>query len=325
MMLIKKLGLMALATISTASLVTMAVATSSQLNLSKADTSYSCNDIVFSETVGNPNATTDITSLAKKKVTNLDCSMTEWNHAYYALNMTSTAIKIGGQNDSAIGSVKLTLNQGMTASKLIIYAAGWLNDTNIKLGVNGSYQDLPQTTGEYEFLPYIFELGEQLNEIVLSNNNTGTKSRVVISKIVLRLYNEALDEGSSTDTNVELITGTNASACTVNNKDGIKVGTSSKGGDMSIKVETGVTRLILYAAAWKGVTNLSLNITKETTNLGSITLTPDNGISNNSPFTLIGNEEDFKFEIDVNTTTETTFKFTSSIAKRFVIWNASVE
>lgn len=138
----------------------------------------------------------------------------------------------------------------------------------------------------------------------------------------------ALIAGSSSAwaADVTLVKGTNATDCEVNEKAGIKVGTSSKGGDMSIKVPANTTKLILYAAAWKGVTGLSLNISGATANPTSIALTADDGISNNTPFTLSGNEDNFKFEIALSDiTAETTIKFTSSIAKRFVVWGASAE
>ena len=125
---------------------------------------------------------------------------------------------------------------------------------------------------------------------------------------------------------VTLAPGTNGSACKVNNKAGIKVGTSSKGGDMSITVPANTTTLHLHAAAWKGVSGLSLNISGATANPTSISLTADDGISNNSPFTLNGNESDFEFSIALsNITQETTLTFTSSIAKRFVVWDASAD
>ena len=123
---------------------------------------------------------------------------------------------------------------------------------------------------------------------------------------------------------VTLTAGTNGSACKVNGQDGIKIGTSKNGGDMTIKVPANTTKLILHAAAWKGVTNLSLNISGATASPANIDLTADDGISNNSPFTLSGKEDDFKFEISLSDiTTETEVKFTTSIAKRCVIWGAS--
>ena len=75
---------------------------------------------------------------------------------------------------------------------------------------------------------------------------------------------------------VTMTAGTNGSACTVNDIAGIKVGTSKAGGDMTITVPKGATSLQLYAAAWKGVTDLSINITPESNvNPTSISLTAD--------------------------------------------------
>lgn len=129
---------------------------------------------------------------------------------------------------------------------------------------------------------------------------------------------------SSWADDVTLTAGTNGSTCTVNNQEGIKVGTSSKGGDMSITVPANTTKLILHAAAWKGVSGLSLNVSGATASPKSIALTADDGISNNSPFTLSGSESDFEFEISLSDIiTETKIKFESSIAKRFVVWGAS--
>ena len=126
--------------------------------------------------------------------------------------------------------------------------------------------------------------------------------------------------------------GTNGSSCTVNTYSGIKVGTSSKGGDMSVTVPSGATKLVVYAAAWKGVTGLSLNITKTsgaasaTISPTSIALTADTGISNNSPFTLSGTESNFRFELTLsNITANTVFKFASSTTKRFALWSAQTQ
>lgn len=136
------------------------------------------------------------------------------------------------------------------------------------------------------------------------------------------------DNSSIETSNVTLTAGTNGSSCTVNSENGIKVGTSKAGGDMTITVPTGTKYLHLHAAAWKGVTGLSLNITPKT-NISptSISLTADDGISNNSPFTLSGNASDFYFVITFTnaTTEETTLTLTSSTTKRFVVWGANYE
>lgn len=135
------------------------------------------------------------------------------------------------------------------------------------------------------------------------------------------------DMSADETSNVTLTAGTNGSSCKVNDQNGIKVGTSSKGGDMSITVPTGTKYLHLHAAAWKGVTGLSLNITGAKLDKTRIALTADDGISNNSPFTLNGKAKDFYFVLTFSsvTTEATTIKFTSSTTKRFVVWGANYE
>ena len=126
--------------------------------------------------------------------------------------------------------------------------------------------------------------------------------------------------------NVTLTAGTNGSAATVNDKEAIKVGTSKAGGDMTITVPSGTTKLHLHAAAWNGVNGLSLNISGATVSPSSIALTADSGIANNSPFTLTGNPEDFYFVLELsNITADTEITFTSSSAKRFVVWGVNAE
>ena len=131
----------------------------------------------------------------------------------------------------------------------------------------------------------------------------------------------ALGVGNAWAVKVTMTAGTNGSECTVNGINGIKVGTSKKGGDMTITVPAGATSLQLYAAAWKGVSGLSISITPESNvNPTSISLTADDGISDSSPFTLTGVEESFKHEVTLsNITSETKLTLTSSTTKRFVV------
>ena len=122
--------------------------------------------------------------------------------------------------------------------------------------------------------------------------------------------------------------GTNGSSASVSvggvSHSAIKVGTSSKGGTMTITIPTNAKKLSLYAAAWNGVNNLSLNITPNTkVSPTSIALTANSGIANNSPFTFNGSADNYLSNIDLSSiTTETILTFTSSIAKRFVVWGA---
>ena len=126
---------------------------------------------------------------------------------------------------------------------------------------------------------------------------------------------------STSEFDAELGLGTNASDCTVNDIDGVKVGTSKNSGNMTVTVGAGAVRLTFYAAAWNGSGSPTLSMSGATAGTSSFTLTSDSGVANNSPFTLSGDVEDYFFETTLsNVTQETTLTF--SCAKRFVLWNA---
>lgn len=149
-----------------------------------------------------------------------------------------------------------------------------------------------------------------------------------IMKKFFSFFAALLFAGSMMAEEATMTAGTNGSACTVNDVAGIKCGTGKAGGDMTITVGAGATKLSFYAAAWKGVTGLSLNLAADgvTFSPASVSLTADDGISNNTPFTLSGLPENFKFEVELTgVTAETTIAVTSSAAKRFVVWGASYE
>lgn len=133
------------------------------------------------------------------------------------------------------------------------------------------------------------------------------------------------EEASAHGTYVVMEPGTNGSNAVVNNKAAIKVGTSKVGGDMTITVPAHTTKIKLYAAAWNGVSGLSLNISGATVSPSSIALTADAGIASNSPFTLVGSESDYLFTLELSSITEETeLTFASSAAKRFVVWGANL-
>lgn len=131
------------------------------------------------------------------------------------------------------------------------------------------------------------------------------------------------DDTPLTSAPATMAAGDNADACTVNGADGIKVGSSKNKGTMTITVPAGAKTLSFYAAAWKGVYNLSVSITPAANiTPASITLTSDEGIHNNSPFTLKGDESNYLFTFTLtDITQETTFTLTAP--KRFVLWNAT--
>lgn len=153
-----------------------------------------------------------------------------------------------------------------------------------------------------------------------------TAGLALVASAGVALASHAEVKGAKADA-ATMAPGTNGSACTVNGKDGIKVGTSKKGGDMTITVGSGATSLSFYAAAWKGA-NVSLNLTMTVGSAAttSFALTADNGVSNNSPFTLSGTESSYLFTTDLSgVTSESVITLATSTTKRFVIWNATYE
>ena len=134
-----------------------------------------------------------------------------------------------------------------------------------------------------------------------------------------------LGVGQMWGTAVDITAGTNGSAATISGNSGVKVGTSSKGGTMTITVPSGTTSLTFYAAAWKGVSGLSLNITATNGKVSpaSVSLTADDGITSSSPFTLKRAASNYQHTITLsNVTAQSTLTFTTSTAKRFVAWGA---
>ena len=122
-----------------------------------------------------------------------------------------------------------------------------------------------------------------------------------------------------------MATGTNASACTVNNLDGIKVGTGKADGNMTITVPAGATEVKFYAVAWKGAAgNVNVAISNGTVSASSIDLTADDGLSNNSPFTLVATDlETFVQTITLSgVESEATITISSGTARRFAVWGA---
>ena len=263
-------------------------------------------------------------------------------------------IKVG--TSKAGGDMTITVPEGATSLQL--YAAAWKNVNGLSINItpesnvnptsisltadDGITSNSPFTLkGNAESFKYEVTLSNITAATTLTLKSSTTKRFVVWGATCTVAEGENPGEGGGEEptpdpeepetpgigNDATMAAGTSGSTCTVNGKEGIKVGTSSKGGDMKITVPAGATMLHVYAAAWKGVTGLSLNITP-TSNVTttSIALTADAGIANSTPFTLSGNEADYLFDIPLqNITTETTLTFTSSIAKRFVVWGATYE
>ena len=119
--------------------------------------------------------------------------------------------------------------------------------------------------------------------------------------------------------------GSNASTATVNGHPAIKIGTSKNSGNMTITVPATSIKLTVYIASWKGENSNTVSITPNTKITPiSVSLISDDGIANNSPFTLIEAESIYKFEFTLSNITTSTI-FTLSANKRFVVWGAEYE
>lgn len=125
--------------------------------------------------------------------------------------------------------------------------------------------------------------------------------------------------------NATMNAGTNASDCTVNGNNGIKVGTSKVGGAMSITLSTaGKTLLRICVAGWNGESKtVNVTIDSGTITPASFTTVADSGIQGSrSSFTLSGDIHTQDF-ILFGYTAGAIVTLTAQNAKnRFVVWNA---
>jgi|GEM_PF-6769043 len=141
------------------------------------------------------------------------------------------------------------------------------------------------------------------------------------------------DNSAVYTSNVTLSTsgGSDASLCKVkvNNVeyDGLKAGASKNAGTLQITVPAGTKYLHMHVAGWKNE-NVTLSVTP-TGYSGNISLTANNGISNNSPFTFDGdaNTDDYYKVITFSNalTSDVDLKFTATGGKRFVVFGVNAE
>ncbi len=108
---------------------------------------------------------------------------------------------------------------------------------------------------------------------------------------------------------------------------GLKAGSSSNAGSMTLTVPSGTKYLHLHVAAWNGET-VKLTVTPKGYS-NDISLTTNSGISGNSPFTFSGNPSSsdyYKVITFTNAlTSNTVFTFKATSGKRFVVWGVTAE
>lgn len=123
-------------------------------------------------------------------------------------------------------------------------------------------------------------------------------------------------EGTSTSAVKVIIGGTEF--------DAIKAGTSSVAGAVKVTVPANTKTLHFHVAGWnnegKAITVSGLSAEQK------ITITPDAGVANSSPFTLQGNAEtDHYYTITTNNSTALTLTLTATTGKRFVLFGVNAE
>ena len=130
--------------------------------------------------------------------------------------------------------------------------------------------------------------------------------------------------------NVALSTtgGTSASAAKVviagSQYDALKAGTSSVAGAVKIKVPAGTTKLHFHAFGWKNE-NVTLSLDGGNATPASVSLTFDNGVTSNSPFTLTTVENSYHSATLSGVSAETEITIKATAGKRFVIWGVNAE
>ena len=149
------------------------------------------------------------------------------------------------------------------------------------------------------------------------------------------------DYSETYTSNVTLSTdgGTSASTCSVKIQkdmvtspyDGIKAGTGNNSGAMAITVPSGTKYLHIHAAGWNKE-SVSLNVNPNTgVTPNVITLTSDGGVSGSGPSYKLESFDkaptDYYKVITFSNAleSETTFTFTATSGKRFVIWGVNSE
>ena len=130
--------------------------------------------------------------------------------------------------------------------------------------------------------------------------------------------------------NVSMEGVTSASAVTVNGHPALKCGAGSTAGAMKLVLNnSGISKIKVYVAGWKGDTSKTINI--ETTGCtmteNSISVTEDSAITGSfTEFTLNGAETTYRFTFDISNATagaEITLTAAQASKNRFVVWGAT--
>lgn len=156
----------------------------------------------------------------------------------------------------------------------------------------------------------------------------GTNIITAIESVTAHTSVTALWKVRPTEEPAAMTKGTNASDAVIKfsagdeDKSGLKIGTGSAGGDFTLTVGEGAKSISFYAVAWKGSTGFTLTFTSNgvTFTPDSVTITANDGAASNSPFTLEGSEQEFKYVVNfTEVAAETDILVTASA--RIIVWD----
>ena len=112
---------------------------------------------------------------------------------------------------------------------------------------------------------------------------------------------------------------------TINGKPAVKMGKSSAGGDMTITVGKGATKLKFHAVAWKGEGDQKVTITAPagvTATPDSIVVTANENLTGTAKAFEVTPEADYLFTIDLAGVGDAGAVLTLTSAKRAIVWGA---
>ncbi len=127
--------------------------------------------------------------------------------------------------------------------------------------------------------------------------------------ITYELVSSAYDDGLATVNGVE-------------NTPTIKIGTSSKAGTFTLTIPAGTKKVSFYAVAWKGLKDVTVDITPEGGEKVSLPINANDGATGQAPYTITATDAD-KYSFETNNAAD--LKVTVTSAKRVIFWGITAE
>lgn len=264
---------------------------------------------------------------------------------YELINVPSVEVK-GGDTPDTPTAEKITIAKALEIAGALADKA----ETTEKYIVEGNIKEITEafnakygnisftiTDGTDDLLVYRCSCSESDSELLVVGYHVTLEGNLKKYNNVLELTNSKFESGETPvtppESEVELafVLGEKASAAKVivggEEKDAVKIGTTKEAGDVKITAPKGTTKVMFYIASWKDkAATVKVTVTGADADTSKLNPAADEGIQNNSPFTLAGKEDDFLVEINLTNGTgdiEITLDTAESENKRFVVWGLS--